>query len=64
MDINIFNPLTLEVDLLFENFNRANNYSTLRARVFIIHMNIPCDSIFLLVLNLLTLTFDHLNIKY
>ena len=40
------------------NFNLANNFWTVSARALIFHMSIPCDKTFLLVLNLLTLTFD------
>ena len=36
-----FYPVTLEFDPFFENFNLANNISTVSARVFIFHMNIP-----------------------
>ena len=45
---NMFDPvtLTLEFGLLFENFHIADNLSTVSARVFIIHMNIPWDKIF------------------
>ena len=55
---NIFYPVTLEFGLLFENFNLANNFLTVSARVIIFYTSIPCDNIFVLVLNLLTLTFD------
>ena len=34
------------------------NFSTVSVGVFIFHMNIPCGRIFLLVLNLLSLTVD------
>ena len=40
------------------NFNFANNFWTVSARALIFHMSIPFDKTFLLVLNLLTLTFD------
>ena len=78
---NIFYPVTLnlELDLFLEHwystwqdpYVHTNIFSTVSAGVFIFHMNIPCDKIFLLVLNLLTLTFvifskDHnkiLNIR-
>ena len=53
--------LTFELSLLFENHNFANNFSTLSVRVFIFHINIPCDKVFLLVLNFLTLTFNLLK---
>ena len=39
--------LTLEFDLLFENFNLAYNFWTVTARALIFHMNIPCDWVFL-----------------
>mgnify|MGYP003691665719 CR=1 FL=1 len=61
MHTNIFLAYDLDIgvnfDLFFINFNLANNFSAVSARVFIFHMNIPCDKIFLLVLNHLTLTF-------
>ena len=50
--------LTLEFYLFFENFDLGNFFSTVSARVFIFHMNIPCNKMFLLVLKLLILTFD------
>ena len=50
--------LTLKFGLLFKKFNLANNFLTGNSRVSIFHMNISCDKIFLLVLNLLTFTFD------
>ena len=45
MDTIIFYPvtLTLEFDLLFENFNLANNFWTVSARALIFHMSNPCD---------------------
>mgnify|MGYP003688589931 CR=1 FL=1 len=49
--------LTFEFDLLFKNFNFAANFWIVIARAFIFHMNIPCDKIFVLVLNLLTFDF-------
>ena len=61
METKIFYPvtLTLESGLLFEYFNLVNNIWLLSAKALIFHMNIPCDKIFLLVLNnILTLTFD------
>ena len=45
--------LTLESDLFSENFNLANNFSTVSVRLFVFHRNITCEKIFLLVLNLL-----------
>ena len=48
----------LDLDPFFENFNLANNFWTVSARAFIFLMNIPCDKIFLLVLNHIALTFD------
>ena len=52
-------PTTLifEFGLLWK-FNHFNNISTASARVFLFHINIPFDKLFLLVLNFLTLTFD------
>ena len=50
--------LTLESGLLFENSSLVNNILILSARALIFNMNILCDKIFLLSLNLLTLTFD------
>ena len=52
-------PTTLifEFGLLWK-FNHFNNFSIAIARVFLFHKNIPCDKLFLLVLNFLTLTFD------
>ena len=50
--------LTLEFVLLFENFNLANNFWTVSASDFIFHMSIPWDKLFLLELNVLTLTYD------
>ena len=35
---------TLELDLLFENFNLAINIWTVSAKTLIFHMNIPCDN--------------------
>ena len=44
----IFYPvtLTLEFDLLFKNFNLANNFWTVSTRALIFHMSIPCDKTF------------------
>ena len=57
--------LTLEIDPFFENYNFANNFWTVNARALIFHMSISCDKTFLLVLvNLLTLTFDFLNWRW
>ena len=51
--------LTLELYLFFKkNFNFANNFRTVSARALIFHMNIHCDKILLLVLNIKTQTFD------
>ena len=57
---NRFNllTLTLEFDLLFENFNLANNLRTVNSRDFIFHKSIPWDKIFQLGINHLTLTYD------
>ena len=38
-------PLSLTYPFL--KFNLANNFSTVSARIFIFHLNIPCDMIFL-----------------
>ena len=38
--------LTLEFDLLFKNFNLANNFWTVSARALIFHMSIPCYKTF------------------
>ena len=54
-----FMTLTLEFNLLFENLNITYNIWIGSARALIFHMSIPCEKILLLVLNLLTLTFDH-----
>ena len=35
----------------------------MRQEALIFHMNIPCDKIFLLVLNILTLTFNQFKKK-
>ena len=53
--------LALDYALLFEYFNLVNNIWIVSAGALIFHMNIefPCDKIFLLVLNFLTLTFYH-----
>ena len=56
--------LDLGVGLLFENVNLAYEFLSLSVRVFIFHMNIPCDKIFLLLVNLLTLTFDIFKKKH
>ena len=55
--------LDLGVWPTFWMLNPANNIWIVSARAVIFHMNIPCYEIFLLVLNLLTLRFDHLNIR-
>ena len=41
--------LTLEFDLLFENFNLAKNFWTVSARVYTIYMNISSGKAFLTV---------------
>ena len=55
--------LTLEFDPFFENINPANNFWTSSARALIFHNNTPCYEIFLLVLNLLTLSSDQFKKK-
>ena len=45
----------LECDPFFENFKFANNYWTVSARAFILHMSVSCDKIFLLVFRYLSL---------
>ena len=61
MSTNIFYhvTLTLEFDLLPKNIDLIDNFSTVSARVFIFNMEISCDKIVLLVLNLWTLTFEN-----
>ena len=61
----MFDPLTLtlEFDPFFKNFNLAHYFGIVSARALIFHMNIPCDEIFLYLLNLLVLTFDQFNKK-
>ena len=49
--------LTLGLSDISENFNLADNIWTVSDRTLIFHMSIPCDKIFLLVLNLLTMIF-------
>ena len=61
METNIFLPYDLDRRVWpnFEYFNLIHNIRIVNARALIIHMSISCDNIsFLLVLNLLTLTFD------
>ena len=60
MGITLFDPVTLSFEfyLYFEDFNLDNIFWIVRARIFIFHMYIPCDKIFLLVFNLLILTID------
>ena len=60
MSISSNITLTLQSGLRFEYFDVVNKIWIVRSRTLIFHMNIACDKIFLLVLNLLTLTFDHL----
>ena len=55
--------LTVEFDPFFENFNLVNIFWTVSARGLIFHMNTPCEEIFLLVFNLLTLSFDQFKKK-
>ena len=55
--------LTLETGLRFEYFDPVNKIWIVSARALVFHMNIACDKIFVLVLDLLTLTFDHLKKK-
>ena len=38
--------LTLEIDLLFGNFNFDNKFWTVGARINLFHMSIPCDKTF------------------
>ena len=38
--------LTLKFDLLLKNFSLGHNFQTRRARVFMLHMCIPCDKTF------------------
>ena len=42
-------------NLHIENFNLGDNFLTIRGRLFIFHMCIPCDKTFPLMLKLLTL---------
>ena len=46
-----------------ENLNLLYYFWTVNVGVLIFHMNVPYDKVFLLVLNLLTLTFDLLKKK-
>ena len=39
--------LILEFNLLFKNFNLADNFWMVSATAMIFHINIPCDNIFL-----------------
>ena len=59
MGTNIFDRvnMTLEFDLIFETFKFVNNFLTVRGRVVMFPMQIPCYNIFLLILNFLTSTF-------
>ena len=50
--------LTLEFALLLKNFNLANKFWIVNVRGLLFHVNIPCEKIILLVLNLLTSIFD------
>ena len=50
--------LPCDLDLGVWPINLPNNFWTVSAKALIFHISIPCDKIFLLVLNLLTLTFD------
>ena len=47
--------LTLEFDPFFENIKLANDFWTVSARAFILHMSISCDKIYLLVSRYLSL---------
>ena len=51
-------PLPWSLTYFLKTFSLVKNFWTVSARALIFHMNIPCDKIFLLVLNLFTLTFD------
>ena len=57
----IFYSVTLifEFGLFFEIFDLAYNFSSMSARVFIIHMNIPCDKIFYINTKPFDLDFWH-----
>ena len=55
--------LTLESGLHFEYFYLVNNIWKVSAWALIFHIIIPCDKVFLLVLYLLTLTFDQFSLK-
>ena len=71
---NMFYPVTLttlEFDLFFENFNLVNCFWTVIARASIFYIKISSDKtflmyicIFLLVLKLLTMTFDLFSEKF
>ena len=55
--------LDIRVWPTFSKLYLANNFWIVSGRALIFHMNIPCDEIFLLILNLLTLTFDQFKKK-
>ena len=54
-----FKSFDLGVSPTFENSYFVNTNAIVSANALVFHMNIPCDKVFLLVLNILTLTFDH-----
>ena len=56
-NIDIFS-LTLEFDLLFENFNHSKNFWTVSAAVHSFHINICSDKVFQWVPTFFTLTLE------
>ena len=46
----ILDPLTLKIDLILKNFKLGHNFHTRSDRTFILHMCIPCDKTFHMVL--------------